>query len=235
MKPWGYWATLGWAALAFAAGQIASLAPLLLWRTGDLHALLERPFDGVTVTLAILAANPVMIAIAVVAAWLARWNVATYLGFVWPPTRSVLQGLLGIAVLIAGFDGFLFLTGHPLVTPFQLESYKSAAAEGWLAAMWIAAVIVAPVGEEVLFRGLLFRGWVQPSQSAWVGIVAISLAWALPHVQYDLFGVTEIFIVGLFLGFMRWRSGSTLLTCLLHALFNLEGTAETALQVHFFS
>jgi len=35
---------------------------------------------------------------------------------------------------------------------------------------------------------------------------------------------------------MRWRSGSVLagLRCL-HALFNLEGTIETLVQIHFFA
>ena len=42
----------------------------------------------------------------------------------------------------------------------------------------------------------------------------------------------EIFAAGLFLGWMRWRSGSMLLTFLLHALFNLEGTIETMAQVN---
>jgi membrane protease YdiL (CAAX protease family) len=43
----------------------------------------------------------------------------------------------------------------------------------------------------------------------------------------------QIFVVGLFLGWLRWRSGSTVLTFILHALFNLEGTIETVVQVHF--
>jgi hypothetical protein len=34
---------------------------------------------------------------------------------------------------------------------------------------------------------------------------------------------------------MRWRSGSILLTFFLHALFNLEGSLETLVQVHFFT
>ncbi len=45
----------------------------------------------------------------------------------------------------------------------------------------------------------------------------------------------QIFVIGLFLGWVRWRSGSMLLTFVLHALFNLEGTIETVLQVRFFS
>jgi uncharacterized protein len=51
-------------------------------------------------------------------------------------------------------------------------------------------------------------------------------------VQYDWTGILLIFVVGLFLGWMRWRSGSTLLTFLLHALFNLESTLETVAQLY---
>ena len=54
-------------------------------------------------------------------------------------------------------------------------------------------------------------------------------------MQYDLIGMAQIFIVGLFLGWVRLTSGSVLLTFLLHALFNLEGTMETVLQIKFFS
>jgi uncharacterized protein len=63
----------------------------------------------------------------------------------------------------------------------------------------------------------------------------ISVLWASLHVQYDWTGIVQIFAIGLFLGFMRWRSGSTLLTFFLHALFNLEGTMETVAQLHFFT
>jgi membrane protease YdiL (CAAX protease family) len=63
----------------------------------------------------------------------------------------------------------------------------------------------------------------------------ISVLWAALHVQYDWTGIAQIFVIGIFLGWMRWRSGSLLLTMLLHALFNLEGMAETILQIRFFS
>jgi hypothetical protein len=55
------------------------------------------------------------------------------------------------------------------------------------------------------------------------------------HIQYDWTGILQIFVIGLFLGWMRWRSNSTLLTLLLHTLFNLEGTMETMAQMRFFS
>lgn len=234
MKIWGYWATLGWTVLAFLAGQLIAFA-LLVWSRGELNSLLATPFDGRMISIFILAANPITIAVIALAVRLARADQAQYLGLKWPQWRYVVLGAVLLLVLIAAFDAVLYFSGRDLVTPFQLQSYSTAAAAGWLPVMLIGAIVVAPAGEEVMFRGFLFRGWARSQRSAWPAIVVISLLWAGLHVQYDWTGILQIFIVGLFLGFMRHRSGSTLLTFLLHALFNLEGTMETVLQMHAFS
>jgi uncharacterized protein len=235
MKIWGYWATLGWGFLAFAASQFLALAILLLLRISDLDSLVNAPFDGKLVTLFIVISNPIMIAIIALAVIAARAPLAEYLALVMPPWRYAGIGLACLLALIALGDALLYFGGYPLVTPFQVQSYTTAAAEGWLAALWVGAVVVAPAGEEILFRGFLFRGWARSNRSAWPAIVLISLLWAALHVQYDWTGIAQIFVVGLFLGWVRWRSGSTLLTFFLHALFNVEGTLETVAQMYFFN
>jgi uncharacterized protein len=235
MKVWGYWATLGWAVLAFIAGQFIALGVMLWMRIGDFNAMLNAPFDGAMVTVFILISNPITIAVIALAVWIARAPLADYLALKWAATRDVILGLVCIVVLVAISDGLLYFSGYPLVTDFQLQSYTSAAAEGWLAALWLGTVVFAPAGEEILFRGFLFRGWARSERMAWPAIVVISVLWSLLHVQYDWTGILQIFIIGLVLGWMRWRSGSTLLTFLLHGLFNLEGTMETLLTIRFFS
>jgi len=235
MKIWGYWATLGWAILAFLAGQFAGLVVLMFWRPDALNALLGVPYDGLLVTLFLLIANPVSIAVIVLAVRLKGASFVDYLALVWPRRSFAALGVGLLVVLIAVSDALLFLSGRALVTPFQIQSYNSAAAEGWLAAMTFATILVAPAGEEIVFRGFMFRGWARSDRSAWPAIIAISALWATMHVQYDWTGILQIFITGLLLGWMRWRSGSTLLTFVLHALFNLEGTIETVLQMRFFS
>jgi membrane protease YdiL (CAAX protease family) len=50
------------------------------------------------------------------------------------------------------------------------------------------------------------------------------------HTQYELFFLTQIFVLGLLLGWIRWRSGSTLLTIMLHALVNAGAFAQAALR-----
>jgi len=233
MKLWGYWTTLGWSVLAFLAGQFAGFGVLLWLRRGDLDGLFQTPYDGVFVTLFVALSNPISIAILVLAARLARANLSDFFALKWPSRRDLGLGIAALIALIAAGDALLYLSGHDLVTAFQLQSYTTAAAAGWLPAMFAAAILVAPAGEEAMFRGFLFRGLARSEQSVWPAIIVISVLWAMLHIQYDWTGILQIFIIGLFLGWMRWRSGSLVLTYLLHALFNLEGTIETIAVVHF--
>jgi membrane protease YdiL (CAAX protease family) len=235
MKIWGYWATLGWAVLAFLAGQFAGSAALLWQRAGAWSSLLATPYDGVLVTLFVIVSNPVTIGVIMLAVWFARAGQSDYLALSWPRPRDVTIGIVSLIGLIAICDALLYFSGRALVTSFQLQSYTTAAAEGWLLPMSLGAIVVAPAGEEIMFRGFLFRGWARSPRLVWPAIVVISVLWAGLHVQYDWTGVLQIFVIGLFLGWMRWRSDSTLLTFVLHALFNLEGTMETVAQVHFFA
>jgi uncharacterized protein len=226
-----YLVTLGWAFAAFVAGQIVALAALLWWSRGDLAAIYTSPYDGTVVTLSVLVLNAVTVGVLFLAVRLKGADPIEYLALVRPQLRFLTIGIVGIVVIIGATDAILFATGRAVVSSFQVISYSSAAAEGSLVPLWFATVLVAPAGEEIMFRGYLFRGFVRSDRSGWPAIVVISLLWAGPHLQYDWTGIAEIFVAGLFLGWMRWRSGSTLLTFLLHALFNLEGMLETVVQV----
>ena len=63
------------------------------------------------------------------------------------------------------------------------------------------------------------------------GVVIISILWAAGHVRYDWFGLLTIFLLGLLFGWVRWRSGSTALTMLMHGILNLWAMLETAVKV----
>jgi len=233
MKVWGYWTTLGWSIVSFLLGQFVAFGVLLWLHRGDWDSVLQTPFDGVVVTIFIALSNPVTIGVLAIAVRIARSNLSDYFALKWPPARDLTFGIAVLVVLIATGDALLYLSGRELVTAFQLQSYTTAAAAGWLPAMFAAAILIAPAGEEAMFRGFLFRGWARSPRSVWPAIVVISILWATLHIQYDWAGVLQIFIVGLFLGWMRWRSGSLVLVFLLHALFNLEGTLETLALIHF--
>ena len=111
------------------------------------------------------------------------------------------------------------------------ETYLSARASGSLVAYVIGLCVAAPIAEEFLVRGFLFRGWSQSFLAPVGTIVLTSVVWARLHTQYNLFYILWIFCVGILLGIVRLRSGSTWLTVMLHAAHNLVSIIHVALIV----
>lgn len=230
-KPWGYVATFLWALLVFVLAQVAAIAALYWWFKGDLGSVAAEPYGGVLIALVTLITNPVEILLLAVIAWFARWNPADYLGLVLPGRKDVAAAAIGLVALIVGGDVAMWLLGQEFVPPFQIIAYQTAKAAGWLPALAIATVVAAPAGEEIFFRGFLFRGWVRSPRGAAIAIPIISVIFASLHIQYNIFGMLQILFVGLFFGWLRWRSGSTVLTMLCHATLNLESSLETVVKV----
>jgi len=119
------------------------------------------------------------------------------------------------------------MTGHKTPEIMILE-FKSAQRSGWFGLLLISVCIVAPLTEELVVRGFLFRGLSQSFLGPLGAVVVTSAAWALVHVQYDLFGMSEILAIGLLYGYLRYRAGSTWLTVVIHAATNLFVLMELA-------
>ncbi len=226
MKVWGLWATLALATLAFVLGQAMGIAALSLLKNFD-PARVDS--DGTAVAIYTLIGNPVEIVTLVLATRLSGTNVFEYLGLDIPRWRDIVIASAGLLMVIAAVDGLTFALGKELVPAFQLELHRTAQAEGTLPWLWLAIIVAAPVGEELLFRGFMFRGIVHEPRDALPGILVIALIWSMLHVQYDWFGTAQIFLIGVLFGLVRWRTGSTTLVILLHMLLNLESVAETVI------
>jgi uncharacterized protein len=234
MRPWGYWATLLWGVLVFVIAQAAGVMALWWWYSGHLAEVAAQPYSGIPVTLVTLVTNPIEIALLMAVAALRQRNVSEYLGLIPPALGDVKVAAIAIVLFIAAGDAIIYLANQSVVPPFEIEAYETARAAGWLPALAFATVIAAPAGEEILFRGFLFRGWVRSKRGVLIGIPLISLIFASLHIQYDIFGMLQIFAVGLLFGWLRWRSGSTWLTIGCHAFVNLESSIETVVKVHWF-
>jgi membrane protease YdiL (CAAX protease family) len=215
------------------AGQMAGLAALTWWYTSDLGGLPEFGNDGVAVTLIVVASTVVEMALLAAFAKLAGGPVAAYLGLTLPRRSDLVVGVAAVVAFIVLGNSLSWLLGRDVVTPFQSDIYRSAAAAGWLSWLWIAIVLLTPVGEETLFRGFLFRGWLRSPRDAWPVIALTALLFAAMHVQYDWYVMSHVFVFGLILGWLRWATGSTLLCILLHALVNLEGMLETLVSLQW--
>jgi CAAX protease family protein len=233
--PWGYWTTLGWAVLAAVLTMVIGGVALAAWRPDMAAAEFDPLKDGQLLAATTLIWAIADIAVFATAARLARWPVGEYLGLIWASRREVLIALLVLAVFLLAVDVLSYFMGQDVVSPFQVDTYQSAKNSGDLALYWLSLTVVAPVNEEILFRGFLFRGWVRSARGALPGILAISVLFAIGHLQYDWFGMAQTFLVGALLGWVRWRSGSTLLTIVMHVIANVVATLETMVRVEWLS
>jgi uncharacterized protein len=226
MKVWGIWATLAFAVLAFVLGQAMGYAVLSLVKTIDPGRV---DTDGTAIAIYTLISNPVEIVTLVLAIQLLGTNALEYLGIDMPHRRDVAIAIAALAATIVAADAMTYALGKDMVPAFQIELHRTAREQGSLPWLWLAIIVAAPVGEELLFRGFLFRGFVHEPRDAVPGILIISLIWSMLHVQYDWFGASQVFVIGLLFGFVRWRTGSTTIAILMHVLLNLESVVETVI------
>jgi membrane protease YdiL (CAAX protease family) len=182
---------------------------------------------------ALIASNILQVAVLAVAAQLARWNPMEYFALKAPQWRDLLHGVGALAAMLVALEILTQILGRESVSTFQVDAHRAAREAGTLALLWIAFVIAAPVGEEVIFRGFLFRGWAASPIGPQVTILLSALVFALLHIQYDWWGMLQTFGAGALFGWLRWRSGSTTLTIILHMLVNFVATLWATIKIEW--
>jgi uncharacterized protein len=236
-KTWGYFATFGWALLAYLAASIGTVVVLYLWDPAtiptnlDFSALMK---DAHYISLSTIVTNTILVACLVVPAWIAHWKAKDYLALNWTSGQEVGIALASMVVLLPLLDGLAYILGQPIIPPFVIDLYKSAQSTGSLVLLWLAIVVAAPVAEEIIFRGFIFRGWVRPSQPM-LGILIVTLFFAVIHIQYNWFGILQVFMIGLLLTWTRWRSGSTLLPMVMHVIANAYAMLQVIAYFRWFT
>jgi membrane protease YdiL (CAAX protease family) len=160
------------------------------------------------------------VAILCLAARVRKWTITDYLALNWPNWRQL--GLGGVALILAliAISAAEAFSGDQTGGEFTLDLVRSARDGGTLPLLLITVALIAPIGEEVLFRGFMLRGLATSFLRPWGAILVTSLLWAAMHTQYSLFYMSAIVFLGFMLGWLRWRTGSTTLTILVHMLFN---------------
>ncbi len=236
--PWGPWATVGFSliitAIYLAIGifstlvivAIDSLVPpqyRLLASTDHLDT------DGLILSIASIATFAICTGLILLfTAMRTRITIKDYLLLKRVPVKVILRWI-AIALVIGIFwDATNYLLGRPIVPDFMRQAYATA---GFMPLFWIALVVAAPVLEELFFRGFLFSGL----ERCWLkiaGTVALTaVIWAIIHVQYELYDIFWICIMGILFGIARVRTGSLYTPIILHMFLNLLATIETAYYV----
>jgi membrane protease YdiL (CAAX protease family) len=176
--------------------------------------------QGSWVAASALGAFPFELAVIWFAVRLARWRFSDYLALVWPQRNELVFALATMFIVLQLLGVIGSLIGETQ-DAWTVLTYRSARDDGHLFILLVVVCIGAPITEEFVVRGFLFRGWSASFLGPWGAIVLSSAVWAIVHFQYDWFGVFEIFVMGLVLGYFRYRSGSTFLTMVVHSAISL--------------
>jgi membrane protease YdiL (CAAX protease family) len=183
--------------------------------------------DGMLVGLATIASTPIVAGLVLLLVKIRKGpSLRDYLGLHWPDMKTSLAWLLGMAVFLAASDGLSLALGRPLIPEVMVKIYRNTS---FLPVLWFALVIGAPLGEEILFRGFLFRGLRDSRLGGPGAIVVSSVMFASIHLQYGPYDMAAVGLTGVVLACARLRTGSLLLCMAMHALANLWASLEVAL------
>lgn len=237
-RTWGFWSTTIIGVISIfvwvVAQTLAGLAVVKWLGTGLNASDLELGIiatHALTISIATIASMPPATLVLFLAARRARCSVKEYFALTWPARKDLVVGIAIIVILLPFGDLTSYLTGHDIVPAAVVDAYKTARASGHILTLGFALVVIAPLMEELLFRGFLFRGYAASRLGVTGAILLTSVIWASMHIQYDVFYIVQIVVLGCVFGWIRWRSGTTLLTIILHALVNLTALLQVAYLV----
>ncbi len=222
---WSWYEALGVYLLAFVLAGLATL-PFL--------QLMEPEADLTNIVLTTVAA---LVIIGVLVLWLSRYHGGwmEVLRLPEPGTwhREVGSGVLfGIGlypVMVFVVGGLLTvllqtISGEPVEAPEQVGEHLPAVGT---ALTVVYAIVIAPIGEELFFRGVLFRA-LRDRHGFWVGAVGSSIGFGLIHfipgsaIDAALL-MTVMFFTGIALCFIYERRRTIVAPIAAHVTFNVIG------------
>jgi membrane protease YdiL (CAAX protease family) len=229
-RPWGTWATVGWTIvimLAALAAQVIAMIVMaaVLAARGTKVDPQSIGSDGNFLAVATCGSGLAAIGLSLLFAAVRRGiTVKEYLALSLPSPKEFGKYLAFLLFFVLVSDGITVMLGRPIVPEFMMETYQSTT---WgVPLLLLVLLVTAPLSEEFLFRGFMFAGLLRSPLGVIGTIIVTSLVWAGIHLQYDMYGIFVIFILGLFLGFVRYKTGSMWLCVILHSIMNLIATIE---------
>jgi membrane protease YdiL (CAAX protease family) len=222
---WSWYEALGVYLLAFLLAGLATV-PFI--------QLLEPEGDFTNIVLTVVAA---LVIIGVLVLWLSRYH-RGWLGVLQLPEPGTWRKEIGSGVLfgIGLYPVMVFVVGGLLTVLLQTISGEQVEAPEQVgehlpavgtALTVVYAIVIAPIGEELFFRGVLFRA-LRDRHGFWVGAVGSSIGFGFIHfipgsaIDAALL-MTVMFFTGIALCFIYERRRTIVAPIAAHLTFNVIG------------
>jgi membrane protease YdiL (CAAX protease family) len=233
-KPfWGAWPTAGFGCglvvVSVIVAMLIGIVFLVIEFSGDsAESKTKLAQDLMTNGLYISVSN---IAIAIIGTGLIMLlvkmrhtiSIVEYLGLRPISIKTILVSLAIAAGIIIFIEGISHVLGKPITPESELNVFRNS---DWPVLLWVTLIVFVPIFEETLFRGFLFEGFRQSRMGAIGAVILTAFLWALSHINYGAYGIAMMFVVGIALGVMRFRTASLWSTLSMHALVNLVAVIQ---------
>lgn len=215
--------SLGW---VLVVGVFVAVAMLLGagGETVDVTALSQGgPLSGVLLSIATMLQFIGMLGLAVGVAWIGGRELGSAFAVRRAPSRALWAAVIGglVVGVLPGKIAEELVEHLPEIDLGNLEAISDLLSSGSAldrGLLLLAVCVLAPVVEECVFRGFLFDA-LGLEFSPWVTWVSTSVLFAAYHV--DPVHVIAVFFTGLFLGWLRWMSGSIWPSMIAHGINNV--------------
>ena len=125
---------------------------------------------------------------------------------------------LGILIIFDALDRMI----HQIISPpdyiIDLGQIMQPDSTLGYVLLFLAVVIIAPIGEEIVFRGFLQKFLEDYWKDITRAVLVTSLFFAMIH--FNPFWTIQIYLLGIVLGFLAWKTKSVLPSIMLHSINN---------------
>jgi membrane protease YdiL (CAAX protease family) len=137
-----------------------------------------------------------------------------------PPSEVLLLSIplgLSLGVITDEIDRIvqIFLPTPEIFLKY-LESLRADTPLDWIF-LFLGVVIIAAISEEILFRGFL-QVSLEKKGDITRAVILSSVTWTIIHV--NPYWAIQIFITGVIIGFLAWRTNSVFPSMIVHAVNN---------------
>lgn len=232
---WGIWATIGFGLVIISADMLIQTAVAIIYyyaKTASDPDIDKSLFidnldsDGLYLSIAAITSAIAGIGLIILFIKLRKGRTVTeYLGLKRITGKDILAMVgifMGLLILAAITSAFIEESQD---SDFTIEVYNTSI---WPVLFGIAVVLFAPAFEEAFFRGFLFAGLRQYPIGDTGAIVLTAVMWAMLHVQYEIYGMLVILVLGIVLGIVRSKTGSLWNVIIIHSLWNLFAVVGAA-------
>jgi len=129
----------------------------------------------------------------------------------------------GVAVLLILVMGVIELGLYKLIN-FDVFKDSKFLVEGLRSSLWpftvLMAVVLAPLWEELTFRGFLLSALAKTRLGIVGGGLISTALWTLLHASYSAPALISVFVAGLVMTWLVWKTGSLRIALITHGMVN---------------